>query len=190
MQFSFQLIVALAFPFFITGQRINVKELKCLVCKRVVEEMEKAVDKVDPKKRVEVGTYRLDHKGDQSQRTVELRKSEVYLTELMEKICNKMDDYVRARSKATGQLHVIPLITEDGQMNSLIGELDIIQDSDLNKSLKFYCENILEENEDGFIKTFANMSENLDITLCSNVAGLCNEKVQDEYKFEDSHEEL
>lgn len=55
----------------------------------------------------------------------------------MESVCNKMDDYVRVRSKTNGKLLVIPLIL-DGQMNPKVGEYEIIQDGDLNKSLKFY----------------------------------------------------
>lgn len=32
--------------------------------------MEKEIEKVDPGKKVDVGTYRLDHKGNQAQRKV------------------------------------------------------------------------------------------------------------------------
>ncbi|KAL1132668.1 hypothetical protein AAG570_010620 [Ranatra chinensis] len=139
---------------------------------------------------VEVGTYRLDHKGDQKQRMVEYRKSEVYLTEMMENICNRMDDYVRARMKSNGQLVVVPLITEKGAMNPIISQLDIIQDSDLNKSLKFYCEGILEEYEEGFVKLLSRDEDNLDIKLCSGVAKLCDQSLdQEDYKFEEEEEQ-
>ena len=40
------------------------------MCQKVVEEMEKDIDKVDPKKMVEVGTYRIDHDGNQKQKMV------------------------------------------------------------------------------------------------------------------------
>lgn len=56
----------------------------------------------------------------------------------MENICDKMKDFVRARLKSNGQLVVIPLFSQAGQMNSMISDVDIIQDSDLNKSLQFY----------------------------------------------------
>lgn len=49
--------------------------------------MQEAVDKVDPKKRVEVGGYRIDSAGNSVTRSVQLAKSETYLTELMENIC-------------------------------------------------------------------------------------------------------
>uniref|UniRef100_A0A0A9YMR1 Protein canopy-1 n=1 Tax=Lygus hesperus TaxID=30085 RepID=A0A0A9YMR1_LYGHE len=81
--------------------KINVHELRCEVCQRTVEEMVKDVDSIDPDKRVHVGEFMLDHNGDRPQKTVELRRSEIYLTELMEKVCSKMDDYVRAIMKDT-----------------------------------------------------------------------------------------
>lgn len=58
-----------------------------IVCKATVDEMERAVKKVDPRKKVEVGGFRMNLDGDTVAKTVQLAKSETYLTELMEKIC-------------------------------------------------------------------------------------------------------
>jgi hypothetical protein len=49
-----------------------------LVCQRAVEEMEKDIEKIDPKKVVEVGTYRLDHNGDQKQKLVKKTSLECF----------------------------------------------------------------------------------------------------------------
>lgn len=64
--------------------------------------------------------------------------SEIFLTETLEKVCDKMDDYVRATYKASGELTIFKIVSDDGKMNPEISNVDIIQDSDLNKSLKFY----------------------------------------------------
>lgn len=56
----------------------------------------------------------------------------------MDSICEKMDDYVRAKNKTSGKIEIIPLITESGVMNPDFSKYEIVQDSDLNKSLKFY----------------------------------------------------
>ncbi|KAG8279420.1 Protein canopy 2, partial [Homalodisca vitripennis] len=68
---------------------------------------------------------------------VELRRSEVFLTDVIEKTCEKMDDYVRATYKSNGQLTVIKLVSDDGKMNPDLGEVDIVTDGDI-ESLKFY----------------------------------------------------
>lgn len=52
-----------------------------------MEEMLLAIAKVDPKKRADVGGYRMDSEGKSVTRTVQYSKSETYLTELMENIC-------------------------------------------------------------------------------------------------------
>jgi hypothetical protein len=65
-------------------------------------------------------------------------RSEMHLTEVLETVCSKMDDYVRATYKTSGELTLLRLISADGQMNPDLIHVDIIQDSDLNKSLKFY----------------------------------------------------
>jgi hypothetical protein len=40
------------------------------VCRSVVEEIDNIIQKVDPKRTMEVGSYRLDSMGNQKQKTV------------------------------------------------------------------------------------------------------------------------
>lgn len=77
-----------------TDRKVISRDVKCLVCKATIDEMEQAIKKVDPKKKVEVGSFRMNLDGDTVSKTVPLAKSETYLTELMEKICTlKMMSY-------------------------------------------------------------------------------------------------
>ena len=46
------------------------ENLKCLVCKAVVEEVSAAINKVDPKKKIETGTFRLSPDGSQEKTVV------------------------------------------------------------------------------------------------------------------------
>ena len=46
------------------------KTLKCLVCKNVIDEFEAAIYKVDPKKMVDTGTFRLNENGEQKRQVV------------------------------------------------------------------------------------------------------------------------
>lgn len=45
------------------------------------------INKVNPKKIVEIGGYSLDTAGNSHKKVVQLSKSETYLTDLMESIC-------------------------------------------------------------------------------------------------------
>lgn len=49
--------------------------------------MENAIKKVDPRKRVEVSGFRMDPNGFSEVKSVQYARSETYLTELMDTIC-------------------------------------------------------------------------------------------------------
>jgi len=48
----------------------TLKSNRVPVCRKVVEEIDSAIQSVDPKRTVEVGSYRLDSIGNQQQKTV------------------------------------------------------------------------------------------------------------------------
>lgn len=158
------------------GQKIDPTELKCLVCEKTLEEVQVLLSKVDPDLKVDAGGYRLDSDGNVNRKQVSQATSEIYLSELLEEVCGKMDDYVRATWKTSGGLTLIKLI-EDGKMTPLMDKVDIIQDGDLNKSLKYYCETLVEELEDVIVKNLAEGADNIDIKVCSIAAGYCDKRL-------------
>lgn len=103
----------------------------------MVQEIEDEVSKVDPAKKVDVSGFRLDASGNSVSKSVPLSKSEMFLTEVMEKICDKMDDYLRATHKKTGKFMLMKIMI-DGKMNPESSNVDFVQDGDLNKSLGHY----------------------------------------------------
>ncbi|CAH1970794.1 unnamed protein product [Acanthoscelides obtectus] len=122
---------------FASNTKINPKELKCLVCEKTVLEIDRAISKISPDKMVEVGGFRLDGEGNYQHKTVPQSRSELALSEVMETICDKMDNYIRAIWKENGTLTLLSMTSEDGLMNPNWSDVDIIQDDDLNKSLKY-----------------------------------------------------
>lgn len=153
MKSLFFIVFALCSVFVQAKTKINVEELRCLgklldlfsdcrlllhlVCEASLQELDLKIKQIDPDKTVDVGGYRLDTNGNYKRKTKPQSKSEIYLSEYVEEICEKMDDYVRATWKTNGSLTILNLITEAG-LNPLMSEVDVIQDDDLNKSLKFY----------------------------------------------------
>lgn len=57
---------------------------------------------------------------------------------MLDNICEKMTDYVRATKRSNNKLTILNLMSSSGGMNPLMNEVDIIQDGDLNKSLQHY----------------------------------------------------
>ena len=162
------------------------QDVKCHVCKATVQEMEEAIAKQDPNKLADVSGFRLDAAGNSISKTVKLVKSEMFLTELMENICSKMEDYVRVTYKQSGKLALLKMIV-NGKMNSESSKVDFVQDGDLNKSLEHYCLEILEDQEEAFLKAFQanSLDDNLDIRICSEQTNYCKDApIQDDYEFD------
>jgi len=165
----------------------SIKTLNCLVCKFLVEEIEALIFKVDPHKKVETGTWRLAGDGTQEGRkTIPYARSNEHLSEVVDSVCKGFEDYAQATSKAGGEPTLIRLMTHQGNMNPRMSEVDIVPDDDLNTRLKFYCENIVEDQEENILQLFAKEGKDMDIELCSKRTSLCEaeEPAPEEYAFE------
>ncbi|XP_023292587.2 protein seele [Lucilia cuprina] len=179
-----------AFIVLTSAQKFTSELVKCHVCKAVVHEIEDEVSKVDPAKRVDVSGFRLDADGNAISKSVPMAKSEMFLTEVMEKICDRMEDYLRATHKKSGKFMLMKIMV-DGKMNPESSNVDFVQDEDLNKSLGHYCLEILEDHEDAFLKSFQSptLNENLDIEICSERTKYCKDApLQEDYEFDDKDE--
>ncbi|XP_070503025.1 protein seele [Chironomus tepperi] len=163
---------------------VDGKIVKCLVCEHTVNEVKDAQAKVDPKKKAEVKSGRFNPDGTLSGTLIEFRKSEQYLTELFEGddgICKTMDDYAKAKYKSDGRLVVLKMFV-DGGMNPLMSEVDFVQDQDLNKSLKHYCLEVLDEFDEVFLEYFMapKLVDDVAHQICTERTKLCSEKEVEE----------
>merc|ERR1712241_753813 len=131
------------------------KTLKCLVCKNLVNEFEAAIFKVDPKKVIDTGTFRVNEKGEQKRQIVPYARSQIHLLELTEKICENFEEYAQAKWKSNGKPTIIRITNPDGNMNPEFGKVDIVPDEDLNTRLKFHCEGIVEDMDEHFLDLLA-----------------------------------
>jgi len=162
------------------------KTLNCLVCKSLVEEIEAAINKIDPSKKVEVGSHRINGDGTQNKKLIPYARSQEHLMDVVETVCKGFEDYAQAKYKASGEATIIRLMTHEGNMNPLMSQVDMVPDDDLNTKLKFYCENQVEDLEDIIFEMFAEDGENRDIELCSNRSKYCDPVAlpQEDYEFE------
>ena len=62
---------------------------------------------------------------------------EVHLGELLEDVCEKMDDYAQGHWKDTGVKDLMPIIV-DGAMNPRMSEFELLKDANLNRGIKDY----------------------------------------------------
>lgn len=149
-----------------------------------MDEIRTAQSKIDPKKKAEVKAGRFKADGSSGSTLIELRKSEQYLTELFEGdegVCSKMDDYAKAKYKRNGRLTVLKMMSETG-MNPLMSEVDFVQDQDLNKSLKHYCLEILDEFDEIFLEYFMadTLPKDVENQICVERTKICQVEEDEE----------
>ncbi|XP_014483141.1 PREDICTED: protein canopy homolog 1 [Dinoponera quadriceps] len=172
---------------FVESTEIDLKHLKCLVCRATMNEVEAKVSKINPKILVEVGNYKMDAQGNQIYKKIPLIKSEVHISDMLDDICQKMNDYVRATKKYNKKLTIFNLMTPEGTMNPQMSKVDIIHDGDLNKSLEYNCNTIIEEFEDDIIKLYVNDLENRKEKLCTEISNICENYPEDDDNDDDNN---
>lgn len=170
--YSFALLGCLASLYVHSTSSLTLENLRCLICEQIVEDLDNDIKKIDPKKKVEVGNFRIDADGNSKQNVIPYALSEMQISDSLEQVCKGIDDYVRATRKDTGELILMKLII-DGKMNPVMSDVDIIQDGDLNKSLKYYCDGIVEEYEENIVELFQNKEKAIKSKLCQDIAKLC-----------------
>ena len=70
-------------------------------------------------------------------KTVPYARSQSHLNDLVEKVCDSMEDYAQARWKKSKKPTLIRMVGPDGNMNPNFSKVDVMQDEDLNSQLKF-----------------------------------------------------
>ncbi|KAL7837550.1 hypothetical protein SRHO_G00272610 [Serrasalmus rhombeus] len=157
------------------------QDIKCGACRALVDELEWAVSQVDPKKMIQIGSFRINPDGSQSIKEVPLARSEGHLLELMEEVCDRMKDYGERVDPTTNRKTYVRHSSRDGTSMDLS---DVTLDTRVSASLKFACETIVEQNEDEIIEFFAHETDNVKDKLCSKRTDLCD------YALKIPHDEL
>jgi len=169
----------------------KTRDLYCGVCKAVVDEVEYSISQVDPNKKIQLGSYRIDPNG--KTRTVQksFARSETHISELLESVCKEVtDNYVLAKDKETGKKKLNRMVTRDGKMSGDVDFSALMEDAQntkdtppdaKSKKVKFACESFVEDYEDELIQHFKTEEETVQ-ALCADVADFCSE---DDFKPKD-----
>ncbi|XP_053082352.1 protein canopy homolog 2 isoform X1 [Acinonyx jubatus] len=159
------------------------QDLHCGACRALVDELEWEIAQVDPKKTIQMGSFRINPDGSQSVVEVPYARSEAHLTELLEEVCDRMKEYGEQIDPSTHRKNYVRVVGRNGESNEL--DLQGIRiDSDISGTLKFACESIVEEYEDELIEFFSREADNVKDKLCSKRTDLCD------HALHISHDEL
>ncbi|NWW95377.1 CNPY2 protein, partial [Rhynochetos jubatus] len=164
------LTVAVAALLPVAGARRS-QDLHCGACRALVDELEWEIAQVDPRKTIQMGSFRINPDGSQSVVEVPYARSEAHLTELLERVCEKMKEYGEKVDPSTHRKSYVRVISHDGTKMDLSG---VKIDGDVASSLKFACESIAEEYEDELIEFLSHEADNVKDRLCSKRTDLCD----------------
>ncbi|XP_035657724.1 protein canopy homolog 2-like [Branchiostoma floridae] len=173
MNFGEVLTVLALFWVFCSAKRDA--ELYCGACHVLVDEIDYAIRQIDPRKTIQVGSFRVDPKGNQKTWEIPYARSEVYLTELVETVCEKMNQYAQSTDPDTQKKSYVRTSSRNGETLSLS---NISMNQDISKALRFACESIIEDFEDDMVKLFSKEGpklHELQNSLCMETAELCSE---------------
>ncbi|XP_063997228.1 protein canopy homolog 2 isoform X1 [Pogoniulus pusillus] len=165
------LALALALLLLPTACARRSQDLHCGACRALVDELEWEIAQVDPRRTLQVGSFRINPDGSQSVVEVPYARSEAHLTELLERVCEKMQDYGERLDPGTQRRSYVRLSAQDGTRLDLDG---VRVDGDVAASLKFACESIAEEYEDELLELLSHQADNVKDRLCSKRTDLCD----------------
>uniref|UniRef100_A0A8C9UBU7 Saposin B-type domain-containing protein n=1 Tax=Serinus canaria TaxID=9135 RepID=A0A8C9UBU7_SERCA len=157
-----------------TAEARRSQDLHCGACRALVDELEWEIAQGlsrcplgDPTDLFPVPVPMSPPPGPQ----VPYARSEAHLTELLERVCEKMKEYGEKLDPSTQRKSYVRVISHDGTKMDLSG---VKFDGDVTSSLKFACESIAEEYEDELIEFLSHEAENVKDRLCSKRTDLCD----------------
>jgi len=156
------------------------KDLYCGVCHVIADELQWEISQVDPRKVLEVESFRVDPRGNQNTRKIQYARSETHLIEQLDKMCEKMNSYAESTDPKTGKKSYIRTSSRSGEAVTLS---NVAISGDIAQKLKHACESIIEDYDDDIIATFKKDRKDPKRYMCRTSTGLC---IGDEEEFSES----
>ncbi|XP_038896987.1 protein canopy-1 isoform X2 [Benincasa hispida] len=141
---------------------------KCAACNAVAEEIEHGLSNEKPRNHLDM-RHRLDSKGQRKGKVIDYRVSELRVVELLDGLCEKMQDYTIEKTDSTGQ-QWIKVDNWDNLTNKQEARA-------YSKDISTYCGRLLEETEDDLaelIKKGSVRAGDVSKVLCHDLSRHCS----------------
>ncbi|CAN9502861.1 unnamed protein product [Ophioblennius macclurei] len=170
-----QVTLMLLSVFVLCSQAKKDTMLYCSACKAIVDEMKYSISQVDPKKTINVGSFRLNPDGTMTDKKVPLARSETHLSELLEGVCHSMSDYALHVDPDTKQKQYLRFAPRSSGATGDFPDFQNFQfdGPEASSALKFACETLVEELEDDIIAAFSRGGDVAHDHLCTRASGYC-----------------
>ncbi|CBI40739.3 hypothetical protein AAG906_029889 [Vitis piasezkii] len=164
---------------------------KCAACNAVAEELEFGLSNEKPRNHLDM-RHRLDSKGQRKGKVIDYRVSELRVVELLDGLCEKMQDYTLEKIDSTRR----EWVKVDDWDNITTNKQEARAYS---KDISSYCGRLLEETEDelaDLIKKGSVKTGEVSKVLCQDLSKHCSvtsfssHQVVDHEDDDDASEEL
>ncbi|XP_005110075.1 protein canopy homolog 2 [Aplysia californica] len=132
---------------FVDVSQCGKNEKYCGVCRALISEANWAVSQVDPKKSIQVGSFRVDPKGDLTVKEKKYARSDSHLEEIFEDICEKLRQY----GELTNEDGSKSIVRTSGFWGQRLETTGLNLDREAGKMLKYKCDDFLENHEEEMI---------------------------------------
>ncbi|KAK1388657.1 Glucan endo-1,3-beta-glucosidase 13 [Heracleum sosnowskyi] len=168
----------------ITISSVQCIDDKCAACNAVAMELESGLANERPRNHLDM-RHRLDSKGQRKGKVIDYRVSELRVVELLDGLCDKMQDYTLEKVNSTTQVWI------------KVANWDVLTTNKqearaYSKDISSYCGRLLEETEDEFaelIKKGSVQAGDVSKVLCQDLSRHCNRESSTKEGNGD-HEEL
>lgn len=144
---------------------------KCAACNAVAVELESGLLNERPRNHLDM-RHRLDSKGQRRGKVIDYRVSELRVVELLDGLCDKMQDYTLEKKDSTRQVW----IKVDDWDNLTANKQEA---RTYSKDISSYCGRLLEETEDELAELIKKGSVQVGYVskvLCQDLSRHCSQK--------------
>lgn len=141
----------------------------CGACIAMIDEMNWEISKIDPKKTIQAGSFRIMPDGNQDLQEIPLARSAGQLTDLLEEVCNQMNQYGLSTNEE-GRQSYVKTSSRDGSPVSLN---NLQMSGEIQNQLQFACESLVEDHEEELVPAFQVGLEKMAETICVDLLNLC-----------------
>ncbi|ESN91699.1 hypothetical protein HELRODRAFT_165760 [Helobdella robusta] len=130
------------------------------------------INSVDPKLRIQVGSFRIDPQGNQKLNDIPLARSEVHLYEKLEGICTNLQNYALSTTAEGGSVY-LRKVSSSGQVATGV---NLQSFGDMGR-FEHTCHNLVEDHEEDIIPALQSLTnEDYHEIICIDLASVCTAK--------------
>ncbi|KAG0481626.1 hypothetical protein HPP92_012484 [Vanilla planifolia] len=158
---------------------------KCSACNTIADEIEIGLSNEKPRNHLDM-RHRLDSKGQRQGKLIDYRESELRVVELLDGLCEKMQDYTMEKLDTGEEIWV-----KVQDWDNLSADKDKQEARAYSKYISSFCARLLEETEDELtelIKRGGLKPGGVNKALCQNLSKHCEADSDDEYVNGDDDE--